>query len=156
MTKEAIQTYSLRVAQANQSELTVITFEIFIDYVNDAIDNINEGNTDEYVFCLGKARAFLSEIMAALNYENEVSFRLIRIYEYVYRTLVALKPEPDIELLKRIKGIMKTLLAGYREVAAKDNSKGISEKSQQVYAGLTYGRGYLNETCQGEGESWKA
>ena len=47
MTKEAIQTYSLRVAQANQSELTVITFEIFIDYVNDAIDNINEGNTDE-------------------------------------------------------------------------------------------------------------
>ena len=67
MTKEAIQTYSLRVAQANQSELTVITFEIFIDYVNDAIDNINEGNTDEYVFCRRTARAALREIMAAFH-----------------------------------------------------------------------------------------
>lgn len=156
MTREAIQSYSLRVAQANQSELTVITFEVFIDYINDAIENHEAGSIDEYVFCLGKARAFLSEIMAALNYENEVSFRLIKIYEYIYRTLVRLKTEPDMELLNRIKGMMNTLLQGYREVAAKDNSKGISEKSQQVYAGLTYGRGYLNETCQGEGESWKA
>lgn len=156
MTRDAIQTYSLRVTQANQSELTVITFEIFLDYINDATNCYEMGSLDEYEVYLGKARAFLTEMMAALNFENEVSFNLIKIYEYVYGTLVKLARHADMELLARVRKMMQTLLETFRKVAADDRSSGVMENTQKIYAGLTYGRGYLNETCSGGGESWKA
>ncbi len=156
MTKDAIQTYSRRVTQANQSELTVITFEIFLDYINDAVNCYEMGSMDDYAVYLGKARSFLTEIMAALNFENEVSFRLIKIYEYVYGALVRLAKHADMELLSRIKGMMETLLEAFRKVASSDKSSGVMQNAQQIYAGLTYGKGYLNETCQGGGESWRA
>lgn len=156
MTKDAIQTYSRRVTQANQSELTVITFEIFLDYINDAVNCYEMGGKDDYALYLGKARSFLTEIMAALNFENTVSFNLIRIYEYVYGSLVRLEKHADMELLSRIKGMMQTLLEAFRKVAASDKSSGVMENAQQIYAGLTYGKGYLNETCRGGGGSWRA
>lgn len=65
MTKEAIQTYSRRVTQANQSELTVISFEIFLDYINDAVNCHEMGSMNDYEVYLGKARSFLTEMMAA-------------------------------------------------------------------------------------------
>ena len=156
MTKEAIQSYSLRVTQANQSELTVITFEIFLDYINDALNCHEMEDMKEYRKYLDRARAILSEIMAALNFENEVSFQLIKIYEYVYGVLVSIGNRPDTELLNRVAGIMNKLLAAFRELASKDETAGVMENAQQLYAGLTYGKGYLNETCTGEGSGWKA
>ena len=155
MTKDAIQTYSRRITQANQSELTVITLEIFLDYINDAVNCYEMGSREQYAVYLGKARAFLTEIMAALNFENGVSFNLIKIYEYVYGTLVKLARHADMELLARVRNMMQSLLEAFRKVAADDKSQGVMENTQQLYAGLTYGKGYLNETCQG-GESWKA
>jgi len=156
MTKEKRQAYSLRVTQANQSELTVITFEMFIDYINDAANCHDVNSEKEYKDYIGKAKAILSEIMAALNFENKVSFDLIKIYEYVYSALSKMYYNPDKELLARIKGIMEKLLVAHEEVAKNDKKQGVMENSQQLYAGLTYGKGYLNETCQGDGESWRA
>ncbi|MCI8307163.1 MAG: hypothetical protein HFH14_03840 [Lachnospiraceae bacterium] len=156
MTKDAVQTYSLRVTQANQSELTVITLEIFLDYVNDAVNCYEMGSVNDYALYIGKARSILTEIMAALNFENAVSFNLIKIYEYVYGTLVKLEKHADMELLLRIKGMMETLLEAFNKVAASDKSPGVMENAQQIYAGLTYGKGYLNETCRGGGGSWRA
>ena len=156
MTKEKKQAYSLRISQANQSELTVITFEMFIDYINDAINCHDINSDDEYKEYIDKSKAILSEIMAALNFENKVSFDLIKIYEYVYGALVKLHYNADKDLLVRIKGIMEKLLVAHEEVAKNDKRQGVMENSQQLYAGLTYGKGYLNETCQGDGESWRA
>lgn len=156
MTRDAVQTYSLRVTQANQSELTVITFEIFLDYINDAVNCFEMGSINEYETYLKKARACLTEMMAALNFENGVSFNIIKIYEYVYGVLVTLSKHADMEMLSRVRNMMKMLLEAFQKVAAKDKSSGVMENTQQLYAGLTYGKGYLNETCRGRGESWKA
>jgi len=156
MTKEKKQAYSLRISQANQSELTVITFEMFLDYINDATNCHDINDEKEYKVYIGKAKAILSEIMAALNFENKVSFDLIKIYEYVYGELVKMSYKADRSLLDRIKGIMEKLLAAHEEVAKNDKRGAVMENSQQLYAGLTYGKGYLNETCQGDGESWRA
>lgn len=156
MTKEKKQAYSLRITQANQSELTVITFEMFLEYINDAVNCYDVNSMKEYKEYIDKAKAILSEIMAAVNFENKVSFDLIKIYEYVYSVLAKMAFNADMELLGRIKGIMEKLLVAHEEVAKNDKSKSVMENSQQLYAGLTYGKGYLNETCQGDGESWRA
>ena len=41
---------------------------------------------------------------------------------------------------------MEQLLPSFREVAKQDTSEAVMKNVQQIYAGLTYGRGSLNET----------
>ena len=147
MTEEAIQGYSLRVTQANQSELTVITYEIILDYINDACAALDRLDIDSYILYNKKARQFLGELMAALNYDNPVSFNLIKIYEYAHRLLVEAEYSKKKSELTVVSELLSTLLEAFRQVAAKDNSTAVMMNTQQVYAGLTYSRGQLNETC---------
>lgn len=158
MTKDDINTYSLRVAQANQSELTVITLEIFADYMNDAANCYKMDNMDEYRLYINKAKAMLSEIMAALNFKNHLSFSLIKIYEFVYKSLVSLYYRPDPVLIGDIQAIMAELNKAFAELAKKDDSVCVMNNAEQLYAGLTYGKGYLNETSirKGNDGGWKA
>lgn len=147
MTKEAIQSFSLRVTQANQSELTVITYEIFLDYLNEAKKTLKQKNREEFVVYNKKAQVFLGELMAALNYENPVSFNLIKIYTFVNRQLIKAMYSHQINDLDVVSGIMEKLLTSFTHIAETDSSPCVMANTQQVYAGLTYGKGYLNETC---------
>lgn len=147
MTNEAVQSFSLRVTQANQSELTVITYEIILEYINDAKAALANGNREDYIIYNKKAREFMCELMAAVNYENPVSFNLIKLYTYVNKLIVKSLYSEDIVELQTAEHIMQQLLVAFKQVAAMDKSPSVMANTQQVYAGLTYGRGYLNETC---------
>lgn len=147
MTDEAIQAFSLRVTQANQSELTVITYEIILEYIEEACDALDNADYDNYIIYSKKARQFISELMAALNYGNPVSFNLIRIYEYAHMQLVNAEHSKDKAGIREVSKILNILLDAFRKVAEEDSSPAVMMNTQQVYAGLTYGRGHLNETC---------
>lgn len=146
MTDEEVQAFSLRVTQANQSELTVITYEIVLKYIADAISSLSENDIDSYVIYNTKAREFLRELMAALTYTDEVSYNLIKIYSYVHGLLVKAGYDKDKSKLETASGMLNTLLVAFRKVAENDTSSPVMMNTQQVYAGLTYGKGYLNET----------
>lgn len=151
MTEEKVQAFSKRVTQANQSELTVITYEIVLQYINDAVDALNNNDTAGYALYNSKAREFVRELMAALVYDNDIAYNLIKIYSYVHRLLINAEYDMDIEKLNTVSRLMNTLLEAFRKVAENDSSPAVMINTQQVYAGLTYGRGYLNETCLDEG-----
>lgn len=151
MTDELIQAFSKRVTQANQSELTVITYEITIQYLDDAIETLGNGDVDNYIVYNSKAREFIRELMAALVYNNEIAYNLIKIYSYIHKLLITAEYDKDVEKLEISRRLMDTLLVGFREVAEKDSSQAVMMNTQQVYAGLTYGRGYLNETLMDAG-----
>ena len=51
-----------------------------------------------------------------------------------------------LEPIENIKTIVLKLEEAYKEAAKTDNSPAIMGNTQQVYAGLTYGRGTLNES----------
>lgn len=146
MTNEEIQAFSLRVTQANQSELTVITYEIVLKYISDAANALCGQDIDNYMIYNTKAREFLRELMAALTYTDEVSFNLIKIYTYVHDLLVKAEHDKDKGKLDTASRLLNTLLEAFRKVADSDTSPAVMMNTQQVYAGLTYGKGYLNET----------
>lgn len=146
MTNEEVQAFSLRVTQANQSELTVITYEIVLKYISDAVNALCEKDMDNYMIYNTKAREFLRELMAALTYTDEVSFNLIKIYAFVHDLLVKAEHDKDKGKLETASRLLNTLLEAFRKVAKSDNSPAVMMNTQQVYAGLTYGKGYLNET----------
>lgn len=80
MTQEQIQTYTLRVSQANPCELVVIMYDIILDDVKNAKEAKKSGNEQQYQAELVHAGKFVNELMTALDFTQPISFRLMSLY----------------------------------------------------------------------------
>lgn len=145
MNKDSIQAYSKRIAQANRSELVVITYEIIIENIKIAQEKFED--KVEFTSVLDKAQSFLRELMVSLDFEYKISYELMSLYIFVNKILIEAKQKDSIENLPRIQKIMEDLLSSFREVSKQDNSAPLMQNTQKVYAGLTYGRNDVNETA---------
>lgn len=54
--------------------------------------------------------------------------------------------QTETRTVKSCNGIFEALLPSFKEVAKQDDSEAVMKNVQTIYAGLTYGRGTLNET----------
>lgn len=143
MTNEKKQEFTLRISQANKSQLVVILYELFFFYVEEAEASFAEGNVSDYVSELEKAHDCLNELIASLNLEQELAQKLLQFYFYVSARMGAAigsrKPEPlqdPVRLMKRHYEI-------YKADAVNDTSAPVMGHAQTVYAGLTYGKNDL-------------
>lgn len=146
MTKEQIKEYTLRTTQANQSGLVMVLFEIENIFLDDALRCYEESDTDGFLKNLEQARKAHNELMAAMNPRDINGYRVWSLLRYMYRLLAnaMVKREP-IEL-DRVAGMMDKLREGFAAVCEKDDEPPVMKNTHQVYAGLTYGRGSLNES----------
>ena len=69
----------------------------------------------------------------------------MRLYEYVQRKLIASDVSGEPKDLDSVENVLKGLRKAFHEIADQDTSEGVMENAQQIYAGLTYGKGVLNE-----------
>lgn len=146
MTKEQIQAYTLRVSQASPCELVVIMYDIILDDVKNARDAKNAGDEKKYQEDLTHASKFVNELMDALDFSQSLSFRLMSLYMYVNKMLVKARVSKKWDSLNDVELVMEKLRAGFEGIKAQDESGPVMQNVQQVYAGLTYGKGTLNET----------
>lgn len=153
MRKELIQEFSMRVTQASRSELIVIMYEIILKDMEYAKEVFAEGDTATYEKELAHAGRFVNELMASLDYSIGISYHLMSLYIFANKQLTAAKVQKQPELLDGVAEIFEKLLAGYRKVSEEDTSGPVMKNTQQVYAGLTYGRGTLNEMYVNMNES---
>ncbi len=145
MNKDSIQAYSKRIAQANRSELVVITYEIIIENIKIAQENVSD--KVQFVGALDKAQSFLKELMVSLDFEYKVSYELMSLYIFVNKMLIEAKQKNSADNLPRVEKMMEDLLSSFREVSKQDTSAPLMQNAQKVYAGLTYGRNDVNETA---------
>lgn len=146
MTREQIKEFSLRISQCSRTELVVITDEIIIAYIQEAEKSFENGDREDFLFQLKKARQFVDELCSALDMRLELSFQLMRLYSYVRDCLVKAGIKNTKENLPDAIKVMQELKKAFTEVAKTDHSGKVIENSQKVYAGLTYGPGSkLNE-----------
>lgn len=146
MEKEKLQEFATRVTQANRSELVVIIYEAAIASIEDGKQYLFEENVSEARKEIDRARGFIEELMCSLDMKYRISHYLRQLYIYANGELcqgIALR-QP--ELFDHALNILKKLLPSFQEVAKQDSSAPVMENTQQIYAGLTYGRGSLNET----------
>ena len=145
MKKELIQEFSMRITQASRSELIVIMYEVILKDIEYAKEAFAEGDIATYEKELAHAGRFVNELMATLDYSIGLSYHLMSLYIFANKELTAAKVQKQPELLESIAEIFEKLLAGYQKVSEEDTSGPMMKNTQQVYAGLTYGRGTLNE-----------
>lgn len=172
MTRECKQQFTLRITQANKTELIVILYEMLLIYLDEAEEalagavaakaeaeeTLYKKKIAEFRETLRKARGCIGELLASLNLDYELAVRLLSLYLYCNRELTKADIRKEKEPLTHIRGVIEKLLGAYRELAGQDDSGPVMQNSQMVYAGLTYGKNKLSEnmTDQGANRGFRA
>ncbi len=145
MDQKQKQEYTARVAQANRSELVVIIYELFLLAMDEAATAFKKGETEKGVKHIKRAQGFLQELMGSLDMRYQIAENLMRLYRYIYEQLIFSVLRRKIVNGETVCEVMGKLKEAFEKVAEEDCSEPVMVNSQQLYAGLTYGKGSLNE-----------
>lgn len=146
MNKEAVRGFTARVSQASKSELIVILYEMTLTEIGEARQAYTSGDLAAFDKNLKKAQKYVSELMASLNYQFNISYDLLSLYLYTNRQIITAIMKRNPLPLDPAESVLLKLHAGFEGVSKTDSSGPMMRNSQQLYAGLTYGKGKLNET----------
>lgn len=146
MEKEKMQEFTFRVTQASRSELIVIMYDIILADTESARKALEQGDVSAYEHELKHAGRFLNELMGALDYQYEISYELLSLYSYINKTMIRARMRREVQLLDVTDAMIGKLREAFREVSAQDTSGPVMRNTEQVYAGLTYGRNSLKES----------
>jgi flagellar protein FliS len=148
MTDEKKQEFTLRVSQANKTQMVVIIYDILLVYLEEAINSEQEQQYDKFRIAIKNAGNCVQELMDSLKFEYELAAALLQLYLYFNRELMVAETKKRKESIENIMKIVKELQLAYTEVAKADISSSVMGNTQNVYAGLTYGKGTLNESME--------
>lgn len=148
MKQEQVQDFTRRISQSNRGALVVIIYEIIFAYMKDAEDALTGGNYEGFKEALVKAARGVDELMHSLNFQYEISGDLYSLYVFVKETIAKTVIKKQTDGLADAKEVLMNLYTGFKEAAKQDYSKPLMQNTQQVYAGMTYGRNHLTETFQ--------
>lgn len=146
MNKELAKTYATRVSQATRTELIVIMYEIILSDINSAAENFNKGDEISFEQDIKHGQKFLNELMGALDYQYSISKELMSLYVFVNKCLINSMFQKSVTGLEHAKEVLNILLEGFKGIRKEDNYGPVMKNTGQLYAGLTYGKGVLNET----------
>lgn len=147
--------YQIRISQATKSELNIITFELCINYIEDALEVINKDDT-LFVNNINTSLSFLREIIVSLNYDYDISKELLEIYLYCNKLLIEGMIKKDSTSLEDAIYMLETIKDGFSQIKDTGDDQKVMQNSQKVFAGLTYGKGGLDEYVDITGKGFKA
>lgn len=145
MTKERKQQFTLRISQANPTEMIVILYEMLLCYLEESENALKDGEPDSFKEGIRKARGCMNELMASLHMEYEPASELLQLYLFCLKRLAHAEVRKDAQALDEIKRIIQPLHDAYQQIAPQNTQGPVMNNSQAVYAGLTYGRNTLTE-----------
>jgi len=145
MTKEEINGYSYRVTQASRTGLVVIMYDVALNYLSDAMDYYNDFKIENFRDELKKAQRVINQLSSVLDMNYEISLELMRLYRYINNVLVRSSIRKEVEELRVVISMLQKLRGTFEKVSEQDKSGPMMMNTQQVYAGLTYSNGGLNE-----------
>lgn len=147
MTEEMKKGYVARIASANRSELVVLIYEMMEDCLSEAKASLSvKADSEDFQKNITRFRGFLNELMGSLDFQYPVSHDLMKLYIWIDKKATEVFYSKDIGMIDHIQTLLSKLKEGFEEVAKQDNSPSVMEHAETIYAGLTYGKGSLNET----------
>ena len=153
MNKDKISAFTLKIASSNGLGLISILYDIYEEYESDALDNFEAGQVDEAIAALKKCATVVSHLQKDLNFEYKVSGNLYALYDYVQRNVSKSIYKANSEGLIEAKKVMDELGDAFEQIAKEDTSAPLMQNTQSVVAGMTYGKGSLNESILGNQSS---
>ena len=146
MTKEQIQEFTLRTTQENHSGLILVLTDIVRVYMSEALSFYKEGNADDYFRSVELCKRALNELIDCFNPGDLLAYRVVSILRFIYDKLVMSAVRGVPQELDRCASMLDNLRIGFVKLHEIDTDGPVMKNTHQVYAGLTYGKGYLNES----------
>lgn len=153
MRKELLQEYTIRVTQSNRSQLVVLIYEIILEYIKDSRQALNDKKMPEFKKALRKVQQLIQELVAALDFQYDLSKQLLSLYSYANRLVTRAMFEKKADRLSEVEMMIEKLHQAFLEVAKQDFSPSLMTNTQPVYAGLTYGKEMNLNVYQEQGKN---
>lgn len=153
MTRELKQQFTLKISQANKTQLVVILYEMLLAYLEEAKQAHRAQDKEAFRQGIRRAKGCLHELMGSLHFEYPIAGNLMQLYVYADRELTRADIKGSSQELVHVEAIMSKLHDAYQTVSEKDASLPVMDNAQTVYAGLTYGRNTLAENLADQGGS---
>lgn len=151
MTRECKQQFTLRISQANATELVVILYEMLILYLQEAKEALEKQDKTAFSEAIRKSRGCIKELMHSLHMEYEPAPTLLQLYLFCIRSLAKSEFHKEEQPLLEVERVIIPLKEAYEKIAKQNTDGPVMQNYQTVYAGLTYGRNQLTENMTDQG-----
>lgn len=148
MKQEQIKDFTRRISQANRSGLVVIVYDIIFACLDEAEECLNAGNYEGFKQEIRRAGAGIDRLIRTLDFQYDVSKELYPLYVFAKESMAKAVIKKSLEETGAAKAVLMNLYAAFLEIANQDQSKPLMQNTQQVYAGITYGKNDLTEIFQ--------
>ena len=145
MTKEQKQDFTRRITQANRSGLVLIKYEMLFVYIEDIQKAFQKKDQRELTNYVHYADAILKSFQETLDFQYELAGQLFALYDFHRRQLAKVLVRHS---LKELTKMLQQMYQAFAASAKQDTSQPLMQNAQQVYAGYTYGKNHLNESCE--------
>lgn len=145
MNKEQISNYTRRISEANPTQMITILYEMTLDYLRDSKKALLEKDYDLYEKELARAQNCITELIRSLNTKYGIAQNFMQLYIFSKRHLVSAAIRRDIGYVNDVINIFVKMRDCYKELEKLNQAASVITGAQQVFAGLTYSPGHLNE-----------
>lgn len=104
------------VTTASPGELTLMLYNGCLKFLSKAKLAIQDKNIQDKNTNLIKAQAIISELMATLNMDIEVSKNMLALYEFMNRRLVEANIQNDVSIIEEVEGFVTEFRDTWKEV----------------------------------------
>ncbi len=152
MEKDLLQEYTARISQASRGDLVVIIYELILHDLKKAREHLETKRYVEYEKKLTHASKCVNELMGILDYQYDLSKQLMSMYIYIGQQIVKGKTTKNSEHFSIVEYMIESLKIAYEKISMQESKDPVMQNTQQIYAGLTYGVGTLNEVSVSNNE----
>ncbi len=153
-----------RVANANHAQLVAIMYEGLMATIKSGIEYIENGSKEKLNSSVNKVREILGELLATLEGDSEIANSLRSVYIYLNKIVTEAELKQDKGKLEEAIKVINPLYEAWQELGEKDEAE-IDSSSQvaaarstnrpAIVAGMTYGKGQLNDYVINDGDRWE-
>lgn len=147
MVRQEKTNWSARIVNATPAQLVLIIYELIFEAIDMATIELETKDITAYEITMERARKLLTELTHDLNLNSTLEYDFLSLYIFVNKLFIQSYFKHSIEPLNQAKEVLSKLYNGLKEVEKQiPKEEKVVTNAQQIYAGLTYGRGSLNES----------
>ena len=148
MKQEQVRDFTRKISQSNRSGLIVVIYEIIFAYLSDAGESLSAGNYEGFKESISKAQSGVDELIRSLDFRYEIAKNLYALYVFAKEAMAKAIIKKSCDEAENARVVLNNLYEAFLEAARQDHSAPLMQNTQQVYAGMTYGKDHLTETFQ--------
>ena len=149
MTQEKIRIYTRKIAMANKTRMITILYEMVLDYIEEAEGALRDNDEKGFEEGLLMSMNCIDELVHSLNMDYELGRDLLALYIFEKNQIIRSIAKGSTDDLLHVKGTFEKLHEAYLELEMNDKEEALMTNVPKVYAGLTYGKGRLEESISG-------